>query len=812
MAVNRFFAVVGLLFVTNVLTAQPRQPGQVRGQVEEAPGQFVPQANLLLYKQLDSTLVKATVTDEQGRFSLVNLPYDTYYLAVSLLGYQPYRSASILINSDNPVIDLGSIRLVSQARQLGEVRVVGRRPFVEQDADKTVLNVSNSLVSAGGNALDVLSKAPNLTVDPQSNTISLLGKQGVAVLINGKRSYLTEQELTSFLQNLPVNSIDRIEIVTNPPARYESAGSAGLINIILKKDQSQGLNGTYTGGWGIGETVKYSSGLSMNYRSGRLNAFGSIDWAVNPLHWQTSVQRYVTTRSPRLLLDVDNEAYRKPVSLPVSAGMDMFLSARTTLGVLLNYQMSRENQTIYNRMYFRTTQLDSLLRINNDNRTEATNRLLNLNVRHVFDTTGRGHLGPHELNADLDVSRYTRISQDHYAGGYVLPDGIVSQPLYYRGYTPNRIDILSVRIDYRRGVSRRWTLETGYKGTHVQTDSDVRFEQQQGDNWQTESLFSRHFRYDETVHAGYVTLNHTSPVYELRAGLRAEATQSSAFLVTTNETVSRWYVDLFPSLTVSRKLGKHQLQLALSRRIDRPNYQNLNPNIIFRSPLVFAQGNPFITPQYAQSIQFTHTYGSLVTSVGYSATRDAIGSVLTQDDVTLIQRGTVINMDRFENLNASSSFSLRFTPAWSSVNNVSFYYNRFIFPYLNGIVRNQQMSINVRTTHNLTLPADWLLEVSAFYQSPQAMGLVRIKSQGQLSIGVQKTFAQKRATLRINWVDILYTNTYRATLSYKNLNLTQYLQTETRQARATFTYRLGSQNIKAARKRTTSTEDEQRRL
>ncbi|MGM9511667.1 outer membrane beta-barrel protein [Larkinella sp. GY13] len=672
--------------------------------------------------------------------------------------------------------------------------------------------MSNSLVSAGGNVLDVLGKAPNLTVDPQSNTISLLGKQGVAVLINGKRSYLTEQELTSFLQNLPVSSIDRIEILTNPPARYESAGSAGLINIILKKDQSQGLNGTYTGSLGVGETVKYSSGVSMNYRTGRLNAFGSIDWSFNPLHWQTQVQRYVTTRSPRLLLDVDNEAYRKPGSMPVSAGVDIFLNASATLGVLANYQYSNETQAIYNRMYFRTTQLDSLLQINNDNRTEAANRLLNLNFRYTFDTTGRGSQGPHELNTDLDISRYTCTSQDQYGGGYYLPNGAVSQSLYYRGYTPNRIDILSIRVDYRRGLSRRWALETGYKGTYVRTDSDVRFEQQLDERWQTAPLFSRHFQYGETVQAGYISLNYTAPSYELRAGLRAEATRSDALLVTTNETVARRYVDLFPSLTVSRKLGKHQLRLALSRRIDRPNYQNLNPNIIFRSPLVFAQGNPFITPQYTQSVQFTHTYGPLVTTVGYSATQDAIGSVLTQDDVTLIQRGTVINMDRFVNVAVSSSYSLRFTQTWSSVNTASFYHNRFVFQYLNGFVRNQQPSINVRTTHNLTLPNNWLLEVSAFYQSPQAMNLVRIKSQGQLSIGVQKTFAQKRATLRINWLDILYTNTYRATLSYENLNLTQYLQTETRQARATFTYRLGSQNVKAARKRTTSTEDEQRRL
>gem|GEM_PF-6288871 len=729
-----------------------------------------------------------------------------------MLGYQTYQSLPILIEPGKSVINLGAIRLIDQALQINEVQVVGRRPFIESDGERTVLNVSNSLVSAGGNALDVLSKAPNLTVDPQSNTISLLGKPGVAVLINGKRSYLTEQELTSFLQNLPASSIDRIEILPNPPARYEAAGSSGLINIILKKDQSRGLNGTYTGGLGMGETVKYSSGISMNYRTGRLNAFGSLDWAFTPLHWQTQVQRHVTTRSPRLLLDVDNEAYRKPSSLPISAGVDIFLNARATLGMLATYQYSDENQTIFNRMYFRTTHLDSLLRIYNNNRTVATNQLLNLNFRYAFDTTGRGYLGPNELNTDFDVSRYNRTSRDQYAGCYVLPDGVVTQPLYYRGYTPNQIDILSVRVDYRRGLSRRWALETGYKGTRVQTDSDVRFEQQEGDSWQTAPLFSRYFRYNETVQAGYITLNHKSPVYELRAGLRAEATRSDALLVSTSETVSRQYINLFPSLTVSRKLGKHQLQLALSRRIDRPNYQNLNPNIIFRSPLVFAQGNPFITPQYTQSVQFSHTYGPLVTTLGYSATRDAIGSVLTQDDVTLIQRGTVINMDRFENVSISSSYSLRFTPRWSSVNHLSFYHNRFIFPYLNGTVYNQQTSINVRTTHNLTLPNNWLLEVSAFYQSPQAMNLVRVRSQGQLSIGLQKTFAQKRATLRINWVDILYTNTYRATLSYENLNLTQYLQTETRQVRATFTYRLGQQSVKAARKRTTPSEDEQRRL
>ncbi|MGA0556346.1 TonB-dependent receptor domain-containing protein [Larkinella sp. VNQ87] len=794
-------------------TAQPVSTGQINGRVEEAPGQPLPLVTVRLHNMADSTLLKGVVADERGAFVLSSVPPDTYYVVLSLLGYETYTSRPLTVLANRNPIDLGVIRLVPEVRQVAEVQVVARRPFIEQDAEKTILNVSNSLVSTGGTALEVLEKAPGVEIDYQSNQISLRGKQGLLILINGKPTNLSAQELASFLQALSSATIDRIEIMPNPPARFDASGNAGVINIRLKKEQGAGLNGSLTGGVGYGETAKYNAAGTFNYRNRTLNVYANADWNHNPWHIYTNFRRLINHPRGLVVVDQYNDWYLENASRSANAGLDWTLSRRTTLGTLVTWTSLGSDQLSKNRTLMQSqNRTDSVLTNRGDINGGTDRYLFNLNVKHVFDSTNRPR-PPAELTFDADYSPYQFTRRNTYEGNYAKPDGTVLTPFEYRSYAPTTITLASVRADFLRPLTKSTTVELGYKSTWLQSRSDVLFEELKGERWKPDPRFSLNFRYRETTQAGYVNFRTRSRGWEIQAGLRAEHTQSVAEALETENRVVRDYLNLFPSLFITRKLSdKQQVQVSYSRRIDRPTYQEMNPNVEFQTPILFHQGNPFLVPQYTKNALLTHTYGSVVTSLGYSDATDAFVWVAEQNDLTFEQRNSYTNARRFQNVSLTTTVPWSPVRGWTTSNSLSLYQNRYAIELSAGLFQSVQNSLTVRSTHTFSLPDNWTLELSGFYNSPRTNGFFQVKHQSQVSVAVQHQFWQKRATFRLNLTDLFYGNVFRNTIRYENLHVNNYARRETRQIRATLSYRFGSQQVKAARSRTTSSTEDQQRL
>jgi hypothetical protein len=784
--------------------------GQIKGTVRNTGGEPLPFAIVALMRA-DSSQAGMDQAAADGTFQFGNLPIGSYYLQASAIGYSSGTSDLLVLTLQEPILERVMLSLSIQPTQLAEVRVQAGRPFLEQNGEKTIINVASSISSTGSTALEVLERAPGVEIDRQNNTITVRGKAGVRVMINGKSMQLSLEDLMVMLQTMPSTTIDRIELTPNPSAREEAAGNAGLLNIVLKKSLGVGLNGSVLIGAGYGETLKHSASLSLNYRTEKVNLFGSADWSYNPIHIRALFGRTIQENPSPIFLDTRNDWYSRNISAPLRLGFDWFINKRTIVGSQLMVTHTGSNQQSNNRTDFIGERLDSLLRLNAYNRQGSWQGMANMNVKHTFDSSAAR---PKELNLDLDLTLYNRYNQATYQGYYALADGQVLRPLSYRGNVPARITIGSFRLDYTHQINPFITIESGYRGALVQTHSDVRFDELNASGLLVaKPELNQLFTYRERVHAGYVVAKRTSSGWDWQLGLRVEQTRTVAHLPRADTRVERSYLDWFPSVSLTQKLSlERQIHYSYSRRIDRPNYQNLNPNLSFITPLLYFQGNSLLTPQYTHSFLVNYSFKSLSLGLNYSLTRQAMQWVTEQNDLTRVQRATFMNISSLKNLNLTASLPIKLISWWNTSNAATLYQNRVEFMHLGSQFRNQRISVTLRSTQTFTLPHDWQIELSALYNSPQAAGFLTILHQKQINISVQKRFWQNKATFRLALNDVFYWNDYKNQIRYQNLYINNFARRETRQLRMSVSYRFGNSSVKESRKRTTGTVEEQNRL
>ncbi len=792
--------------------------GTVSGDVRSEAGKPVQFATLMLVKAADSSLVKGAISDVDGRYVLEAAASGTYRVAASLVGYKKVFSPVFSLNASHPDHRLASLVLSEDAKQLGEVKVTGRKPFIEQQPDKLVLNVENSIVASGGTALEVLEKAPGVVVDQQNDRLSLKGREGVLVMIDGKPTYLSAAEVMNLLRSTPSNSVETIEIISNPSARYDAAGTSGIINIRLKRSSraSDGTNGSLTLGAGYGRFPKYNGGLTLNSRRGAWNLYGNYNYDHREGYGGIDLERRFNDNGVRSIVEQTGYRPNRSDGHTFRAGIDFTPGKRNTFGLLLNGLL-----------------VDSRARINNDNRVLTADRVLlssqtminatrrsserlaaNLNYRHTFDSTRRGGQG-RELLVDLDGSKVTIDPTDNLITRSFHASGAESRPpLVQRSLSPSEVTIRAGKLDYVHPLGKKARLEAGWKTSYVTSDNDVRFETRTEGAWQSDSSRTNHFVYEETIHAAYLNGRQEWKRWTLQAGLRMEQTRSTGNSITLSKIVERSYTNLFPSVFLTQKLSdKHQLQYSFSRRIDRPNYQHLNPFVYVMDPYAYFQGNPYLKPQYTNAFQVGYTYkGETTLSFGFNRTTDVITDVTEQNDRTRVTKVTLLNLDVLTNLNLNLSFPVTVARWWTTRQSVNLFRNAYDADYLGKRLTNSGYSANLMSNHSFTLPKGFSAEVVGQYNSPFVYGLNKMRGFGQVSLGVQKSLWEKKATLRLNVSDLFYTNQNRGRIAYQNMDIRFRSFYESRVVRLNFSYNFGNRNVKAARNRRTSLEDEQNRV
>ncbi len=804
---------LSIFSVFTVLTAfaQNKISGRVIGS-DNKPMEFV---SVTLHRAKDSVLVKGAITETNGSYEFMPVKNGTYFVSASQVGLkkQNVGPLSILDNS----LTVNDLQLVEDAKTLGAVTVVAQKPFIEHQIDKTVVNVENSSIAAGSTALEVLEKAPSVLVD-NDGKITLRGKDNVRIMVDGKPSQLSQDQLANLLRNTSANLIQKIEIITNPSAKYDASGNAGIINIVMKKNQLFGLNGQVSLTYGQGVYHKSFNSINLNYRYAKWNLFGSYNFN-NRLNFNdNNVTRlfHTTVNNKKVLTDsfVANARQLNPfISHSWRAGVDYNVSNKTTVGVLFNGSFGGRNTNSPNNYAENITRIyapDGTLRSQAKTLTLPSERwdefAGNFNVKHTLDSLGK------EITVDADYYAFkNNQDQDLYISS--LNETTMRQENLARG----AFDIKSLKFDYTHPLSKTAKMEFGAKSSFVHSENAIDFYNTINSVRMVDTNITNDFIYDENINAAYGNWSQElKGGISYQIGLRVENTNIKGQQVTTDTSFTRHYTDVFPTAFVMKKWGakdKHAVRVSYSRRIDRPNYQDLNPFRFFLDKYTFQQGNPNLTPQYSDNFDVNYTFmGAMSLGLNYGKTNDAITFVLRQDDAKKQTFVTNENLATKINYGVSLNVPIPVTKKWLVSTNVNYFVNRYEGKYLGEQLDLSIPVLNLNIQNRITLPKDWSAEVSGFYVSSAVQGVIVGNSLWALNAGISKQLMDKRLSLRLNVQDIFWSQRFTGKFNFQNVDVNVAGLNDSRQVRLTASYRFGNQKVQQARRRSGGADDEKNRI
>lgn len=803
--------VLGLFSGILVGQAQTTTTGKITGQVQ-AGQKTIESASIGLLKAKDSSVVKLAVSDKSGQFELEKIGAGRYLVVVQSVGFAKYYSETFELTATSSSYTLKSISLQNATKNLQAVTVSTKRPFIEQKLDRTIINVDATPSNTGATVLEVLEKSPGISVDKDGN-ISLKGKQGVLILMDGKPTYLSAQDLSNMLRSMSSANLDQIEIMTNPPARFDASGNSGVINIKTKKTKVMGYNGSVTLGYGQGVYPKANNSVNLNYREGKFNFFGNASQNYNKGFGRLNILRNFRDLNTQEILSIFDQlalSDRESRSYNYKAGFDYFMNKKTTLGLVVNGYQNTGSEYTNNTTMIQDKNGNLVTRTQaiNDVNDQFQNIGLNFNLRHVFDSTGK------EFSADVDYINYTSNSNQSLGNNFFDVFGNKKAPdELLRGILPSGIDIFSAKMDYTQTLKGKVKFEAGLKSSYVDTDNDAQYANWNGSQYITDAGRSNHFLYKENINAAYVNFSkQLNKKWSGQLGLRAENTNATGNQVTTGEQFKRNYTQVFPTLYIGYTANdKNQFAVSYGRRIDRPNYQNLNPFFYFLDKYTYQVGNPYLRPQFSHNIEVNHTYkGFLTTSLNYSNTNDIIQDVLDQVDSTTTTFVKKSNIAKRQNFGLSVSAGIPVAKWWRSNLYVNAFYNKF-----DGLVNGANLSVGGATimtnmTNIFTFKKGWGAELSGFYRSSGLEGVLVAKPMGTVNIGFTKTVLKNKGTLKLVVRDVFYIQQFRGTSKYQNIDVTIHQARDSRVANLSFTYRFGKGKTAAQRKRGGANEEQNR--
>ncbi len=800
---------LAILLLNLHLTAQNKT--SISGNVKDLNGKVISAATILLQKSSDSSIVKTDVTDNKGNFSFEGIKPADYFISITFVGHQKFISQSITVKEgENFALPASTLQVAD--KNLQGVTVTSKKPIIEVKADKTIFNVENSINATGSNAFELLQKSPGVVTDKDDN-ISLKGKNGVRVYIDGRLTQLNSSDLAAYLKSINSVDIEAIEMITNPSAKYDAQGNAGIINIKLKKNKKYGLNGSASAGLNVGINPKTNSALSLNYRNKKSNWFSnySNNWAKNESDF------FLYREQLDSIYDQTSKMFSEGWSHNVKAGADFFLNKKQTIGFIATINTNNSDNSTNSRTPISSIadgKTSQILYASNFIPGHSTNA--NFNANYSFsDTAG------HELNVDADYGMYKNRRSSYQPNSYYTksPETLLYEK-NYRNNTPTDINIISTKIDYTTNF-KKGKLGLGAKFSYVKTDNTFSFFNVINNYDLIDSARSNSFTYKENVNAAYV--NYNKPInfkWAIQAGVRVENTRSDGTLTRvdgikqSDDRVKRDYTNLFPSAAITfTQSMNHIFNLTYSRRIDRPNYQDLNPFENKLDELTYQKGNAFLRPQYTNSIELTHTYKyRFNTTIGYSHISDYRAQVIDTAEKTksYITQRNLASQDIY-NINFSLPFQI--TKWWSLYTNINAFHSYYKADFGEGKKINISVnSASVYMQQSFIIGGGYTGEISGFYSAPSVWGgTFKSRAIGNLDIGIQKQLFKGKGTFKVSYTDLLRTLRWRGVSDFGAAYIDVRGNWESQQLRMNFTYRFGNNQVKAARQRKTATEEESKR-
>lgn len=803
------FKFKSLLFGLAILnfTNEALGQGTLKGSIRDSAGKGLAYVSTGLLTSTDSELVKATLTDEQGAFKFDGVQHGQYVIAASMVGYTSFTSAAIQV--EQAVTTVPEITLTQLVINLNEVSITTKRPFVEQKIDRMVVNVANSIISSGSTALEVLEKAPGVTIDRQNDLLQLRGKEGVIVQIDGRQTYLSMADVVALLRTMPSDNIDRIELITNPSAKYDAAGNSGIIDIRLKKNNDVGTNGSLSLGAGSGKYDREQGSLQLNQRTPKLNLFGNYSANRGGNYWDFDVLRDQEDGQQRNLVNSESYIRFKIRGHNVKVGLDYAVNQNTTLGLVWTGLWNNNQEESPAAVSFRRQEAEPPYLQTLTQKTLSSifsSQAVNLNLQHNFRNEGG------QLTADVDLGHFGRDYTNSLATETLFSQGPMPVPSGLFTQMPTSIDIKTFKTDYNRSLGGNWKLEVGLKGSFVHSDNNLTLLNGEVGNLQFDPALSNHFKYTERVKAAYASFTgKLGAKTDLQMGLRSEHTHSEGNSITLNQVVKRDYLDFFPSVFLSQTLStKQTLAFSYSYRIDRPNYQNLNPARSYLDPYTYSQGSPYLQPQYTHSLELKHGFDNKVfTSLGASYINDLVFFVI-QPVTGNTSEGVPENIGKSQSYNLTISLPVTVRPGWTLQTTMMGLYSQFQYNYQGTPLRVEQVSGRLNGSNAITLGKGWTAEVAGWLNTPAVDALWRSPWLGSFDIGLQKALgSQWKAKLSVQ--DVLHTNQIRGKIRTTNFDSDIRIRFDSRIAMLNLTYAFGNQQLKGSRQRKTSSEEEMQR-
>jgi hypothetical protein len=800
-------------FFTKQTFAQQNNTGKISGEIinnNHSPAAF---ATVTLLNQADSSLIKGAISDTSGKYHFEKIPFGNYVIAVSVAGMNKAYTKPFSLNEANSEITIPVISLESNTKVLQGVQVKAIKPFIEHKPGQTIVNVENSPVAAGNSVMEALEKSPGIFVDQDGN-ISMNGKGGVTVMFNGQPTHLSASQLATMLKAMPASSVSQIELMTQPPAKYSAAGTAGLINIVLKKNTSMGFNGNLTAGAGYGQYAKYNAGGSLNYKNKHFSLYSNYNFAHTKNKFKMDIDRYFYEPNSNVIQTEMKQASGMMTdgnNNTAQVGMDFFLTPKQTIGFVANGSFNDGNFNTNSPVYF----------LNGSGHTDSVSTSKNhigynwqnkgANVHYTLDN-GKGS----SLTANLDYNNFYMSMPQSLITDVVDGQGnSTHEPKQQQGTQPSNIDIYAAKLDYTHSFKKQFNLSAGLKYSFVNSDNNSQFQIFQNNKWVNDPGNTNHFIYKENVNAVHASLAKTfTKGWSANAGVRGEQTITKTDLLSSDSTNKNNYFNLFPNLALTKMINpNHILSLSFARRIDRPDYQSLNPFIYYIDEYTYREGNPYLKPQFINVTELSYTFKQKYSAVlSYGATSDIMTQVIRQVDSTHKTFQTMDNLSTLNNLTLTLGIPVVITPWWHTYNSLQGYYNQYKGIYDGFNLNKGFTSFMLYSQQTFILPHGWKGDLSGMYKSSSIQGPTILSPLGMVSAGISKSLWKDKANIKLNVQDIFQTMQFNGKINFGDLNAKSQFHLLDRAANLTFTWNFGNQKVKVNQYKNTGIQQEENRL
>ena len=743
--------------------------------------------------------------------------YITVFILTGFLNTQIVNAQSVKENSGKIINDSTQVKksLIStdSVHKLKEVVVSSKKPMIEQKIDRTVINVDASPSNAGSNVIEVLEKSPGVSVDKDGN-ISLKGKQSVLVMIDGRPSYLSPSDLYNYLKSLPSTAIDQIELMTNPPAKYDASGNAGVINIKTKKIKTMGFNGTYNGSVGQGIYNRNSNSLNLNYRKNKLNVFSNMSYS----NWEgfndLKILRRYKDNNDNITAIFDQRTYTKNENkdnLNAKIGFDYTINSNTNIGAVISGFINPDKSGNDNISYLKNSSniTDSIVKSINEMTNEWKNISANLYLQHKFDSLGK------EISIDLDGSKFYSNSESYLNNQMFNANNSFRSKQELLGKFPIDIQIFSAKTDYSHPLKNKAKIELGAKSSYVQTTNGANFFNIIPGGQTIDYNKTNSFDYKENINAGYINLSKEVNKWGFQLGLRAENTNATGYqkgnALKADSSFTRSYTNLFPTTYITYKASdKNQYSINFGRRIDRPSYQDLNPFIFYLDNYTYNKGNPFLQPQITNNFELGYTYNQFITTtLNYSVTNKIFQESLIQDGfATIVQTN---NIGTKTNYGIASNIQLEAKKIFSTNIYLAYTHDNY-----KGDVGGDKLDISadmylISLNNQFKFDKGWSAELSGWYRTKGVEGQLLINPLSQLNLAVQKQVLKTKGTIKLGVRDLLFTNFPSGVIRFSKTVADFSNKRDTRILSLSFTYRFGK-SFKAINKKSSGADDEKGRV